>query len=603
MRAVLSTLFLSSLAGVVAQDLTIPSTWLNPTFNLSRASRENLANRAAAALLAQVNPAGGTSDDLPHVQDITGVFSVLALQDYYSGNSSWKDFVSNGVQAYYQQKGLYGGLPEYNSDAIYWGLGFYYAYRTYRTPFLLDLAKSAYNATYTDGFITPSAASSGSGAGRNVSFSPPSGCSSGTIAGGVFWAKTVQNNTNINTETVAPFMALSAYLYEETSDSLYQQAAQLSLDFMVGHLWDGTIVQDGFDPATCATNNATHWTYDQAWFVEGLSVWANVTKNNTLTTLLQTVVPSVTSFSGWTLQDGVISEAPARDSFQATLKGIFIRGLSEARLRNPGTDLAKYIEAYITVQYNSLLNNALAPQTSYYTTSWFGPPNATFSAVGNLAALDVLNAAFSFVAPTPASPDSSESGNSTTTNSPHPTDTPASSSAPSNAGAVAGGVVGGVVGVAAAVAAFLLWRRRRDSAKRGHFIQEKFDGSDGGMTVEPFIHQTSPHDLPSTNLARPQAALPAISGAASTSGLLSSPVVTVGHPSKLQRMNAPYHDANAQAVAIRQPERMPSSAGESSSPGVAGPERVSLAEIPNLVRRLNNLLQGQPEELPPQYES
>ena len=212
-RVVLFALSILSWASVTAaQDLTIPSTWLvrelkqhvyvgssqasqNPTSNISRESRESLANSAAAALLAQVNPAGGVSDgtsprsqealrthlsylDLPNVQDITGVFSVLALQDYYSGNSTWKDFVSSGIQAYYQQHGLYGGLPDLNNDAIYWGLGFYYAYRTYKAQFLLDLAETAYNTTYADGFITPSAASSGSGAGRNVSFSPPSGCTS-----------------------------------------------------------------------------------------------------------------------------------------------------------------------------------------------------------------------------------------------------------------------------------------------------------------------------------------------------------------------------------------------------------------------------------------
>ena len=31
-------------------------------------------------------------------------------------------------------------------------------------------------------------------------------------------------------------------------------------------------------------------------------------------------------------------------------EGIFIRGLAEARMRNPDTTLAKYIETYITVQ-------------------------------------------------------------------------------------------------------------------------------------------------------------------------------------------------------------------------------------------------------------
>ena len=38
------------------------------------------------------------------------------------------------------------------------------------------------------------------------------------------------------------------------------------------------------------------------------------------------------------------------DSPNAVLKTIFVRGLTEAHMRNPGTDLALYIKAYITVQ-------------------------------------------------------------------------------------------------------------------------------------------------------------------------------------------------------------------------------------------------------------
>ena len=41
----------------------------------------------------------------------------------------------------------------------------------------------------------------------------------------------------------------------------------------------------------------------------------------------------------------VVSSSP-----NGILKGIYIRGLTEARMRNPGTDLGRYIEAYITVQ-------------------------------------------------------------------------------------------------------------------------------------------------------------------------------------------------------------------------------------------------------------
>ena len=81
------------------------------------------------------------------------------------------------MQAYYKQFGLYAiGSSRLNSDAIYWALVFFYAYRTYKDPLLLDLAKTAYNQTYSTAFIDIDAASSGIGAGRNVSFLPPPNC-------------------------------------------------------------------------------------------------------------------------------------------------------------------------------------------------------------------------------------------------------------------------------------------------------------------------------------------------------------------------------------------------------------------------------------------
>ena len=63
-----------------------------------------------------------------------------------------------------------------DSDSIYWGLALYYGYRTYRQQTLLDQAVKVWNMTYTSGFITADDAISGTGAGRNVSFSPPSNC-------------------------------------------------------------------------------------------------------------------------------------------------------------------------------------------------------------------------------------------------------------------------------------------------------------------------------------------------------------------------------------------------------------------------------------------
>ena len=86
---------------------------------------------------------------------------------------------------------------------------------------------------------------------------------------------------------------------------------------------------------------------------------------------LETVVSSVATFPGWTYPNGVVNGRPVMlielsecselrpidfnpqvtsVTPEEILKCIFIRGLAEARMRNPGSDLARYIETFILVQ-------------------------------------------------------------------------------------------------------------------------------------------------------------------------------------------------------------------------------------------------------------
>ena len=51
-----------------------------------------------------------------------------------------------------------------------------------------------------------------------------------------------------------------------------------------------------------------------------------------------------------------LETTPANDANMALCKGFFVQGLTEARNRNPNTDLSKYIEAYILVQVNVMFD-------------------------------------------------------------------------------------------------------------------------------------------------------------------------------------------------------------------------------------------------------
>ena len=76
-------------------------------------------------------------------------------------------------------------------------------------------------------------------------------------------------------------------------------------------------------------------------------------------------------------------DAPDLNDSNAILKGILIRGLSEARMRHPDTDLAAYIETYIMVQVGSfpitrviimILRLSSSSSTRFWLTHSLRPP-------------------------------------------------------------------------------------------------------------------------------------------------------------------------------------------------------------------------------------
>ncbi|KZV75883.1 hypothetical protein PENSPDRAFT_14787 [Peniophora sp. CONT] len=355
MVSVKAALFnLGLLGGVLAQDLSIPALWQGTKSPLSRSQRDGIAHDAAASLASSLNYYQDVVSGLSTTHLIASQFAVLALQDWLSGNTSWENQVKSPSQDWTQANGFFHDDTPGWDEPIYWSIVYFYAYRAYGLdPGLLSSAISAWQYVYDNAFISEADVANGAGAGtagRTFPYALPADCfSNATIAGGVFYYKNRTSDTTINSESVGPFMAVSAYLYEATSNATYLSAAQLSLDFMLNYLWNGTIVYDSFVTDSCSipTKSAV-LSYDQAWFIEGLSVMANITKNDTLTALLLKAVPSVITVPKWTDQSGVITEGD--NATQANLKSIFVRGLAEARRRNPGTPLANYIEAYITVQ-------------------------------------------------------------------------------------------------------------------------------------------------------------------------------------------------------------------------------------------------------------
>ncbi|KAI0314526.1 hypothetical protein OF83DRAFT_1085593 [Amylostereum chailletii] len=591
-----SLLLVGLIRHAVSQDFSVPSSWRveyiqlwlaivsfyltndnapsvpplqKPTSSLDFVQRSALARGATNAITPLIDPSQGTIDDL---------VAVLALQDVYSGNGTNENFATNNLQLFQA-----AGHSNYYSDNQYWGLAAYYTYRAYKQDFLLQIATGVWDQASTY-FVTEAQAENKTHPTRNVTIA--SQCNGTSTAGAVFWCEygkaddawqlpDTLNDTGTNGETVG----LSAYLFETTRDSKYSNAAELTGEFIRNHMYNGTIVLDGINIASCVQGTGLS-TYNTGYYVEALAVLANVTSNATWSGLLGDLVANSARFGAWTRSDGVITESGNDNAFLTSLKSTLIRGLHETWARGDRSSaMANYIQSFITVQFNALLDLATIAGSNNYTQSWVGPPLPELHSSGNVAALDVLNAMFDMATrPAAVATSSSAASSSTSTASNY-----SSKKSSSNTGAIVGGVVGGIVGaiVIAGIIIFLCIRRRRYPTA----LEVNPDAPDSPHTrqvfhVEPFLADSGTPPPTTTSWVN----------------LKGRPAYTG------QGISTP-------ALSSVSPPTTESITGSSSVAYQPVPQDASLAELPALVRRLNGLL-GQAasqdlrgDEPPPEYHS
>ncbi|VDB85472.1 unnamed protein product [Peniophora sp. CBMAI 1063] len=548
---------------VWAQDLSIPSSVWNVSTPSSdtRTVREGHANDAANALVSNIQADGSLTDNTES-QALASMYTVLAAQDMLSGNASWNSTVTGKMKAWVEKIDIFGngttGSLRTNSNGIQWALAAYHVYKAYGDPYFLTFAKNAFDTTYID-YITPSvAAAKKFGPGRNISANA-SQCFDIT-AGGIFWLPDVGNNPQVQADTVGPsirpFAVLAGFLYEETKNGTYQSLGLQTLQFMKQTMWDSpsNLVRGVFDAYICGANTGQSPEV-QAWYIYPLSVFANITATSdsdtsaSLIGLLRSAVSEAGLNTAWTQTNGVLKDTPDDtyaihdDEFDS--KAILI--------------LVQFIEAFLTVQYNSVINLALNGNS--YASAPTGPPPLTFSNEGNIMALDILNAAFAMAPKVTASASSSTAVTASSTTSPDAASSQSSTSSSSPVGAIVGGVVGGVGGLAVLVGVLIWWRRKRraDEAALAAPIAERSmiePFSPSLMVAEPYRRMTS----------APQHEDPYRSG------------LRVGHRSKLARELPPSLPSIVPASSTN-----PSEAQTSSSAPLTNQQQ---SDIPALVGRL-----------------
>ncbi|KZV73962.1 hypothetical protein PENSPDRAFT_749655 [Peniophora sp. CONT] len=453
MGVVLLLLFLltSACAGF-AHHLTVPADWVSTSSSDTRDVRGGYASGAAQALVDNLSDDGSLYDETDG-QALASMYSALALQDVLTGNTTWEEPVSHGMRAWARQNDVYGngtdGSLQTNSNSLQWALAYYYAYMAYsHTDFLMS-AQDIWDAAYTD-FITPEMITDPlqvpAPPDRDSTWLDASGCFDDSTSGGVFLVPNVTHDSRIRMDTVGPFAALAGYLYNETQDDTYQVAGLQAINFLSGLTDPASGLQYGeVRIHTCENNTGSSPGY-QGWHILPLSIWADITQDGKLLQTLQSVVSDTVQPSTWVSSDGVLTDPDPDEALSDNSwddKAILIRALSETLTRLDGaSDLQTLIQAFLTIQYSNLVQNAQSG--NFYSTALDGPPPQSYTSDGNIVALDVLNAALNIP---PGDAPTSPSAPSTQT-----------SSSADDSGSIAGAVVGIVL---FAILLFCFWRWHR----------------------------------------------------------------------------------------------------------------------------------------------
>ncbi|EDR05181.1 endo-1,6-alpha-mannosidase [Laccaria bicolor S238N-H82] len=386
---VLSLLF----ALVSAQDLSVPTSWRKPSTSRPLSERISISQDAINSILPQLDSATGEFNGIGYWQ-AGNVWTAIANHDHFAGTDKNKALVVNNLNTAFK---LHAHYDKYGTTTMRFGGRKQHCRATEpirtkifcRMPLTLGMKSQT---TVSSSVITKADANSKKQPKKN--FSIAGSCNEATMAGGVFW-RTTTDDQSINSITTGLYIATSALLAEITGDSKYTKAAVLSAQWIKAHNINANgIILDSVNGHDC-TRSPSNWlfTYNSGKFIEGLSVLASVTKDSQWNNLMVHTVAAAVKSSTWQGSDGIITEgsSPTSNNDGVGFKSIFIRGLYEAFSRNPrNANLRVLLRSYVDVQYNALLD--LAATKSTYSSSWHGPPQS-FTTWGQLASLDVLGSA------------------------------------------------------------------------------------------------------------------------------------------------------------------------------------------------------------------
>ncbi|KAK7037628.1 hypothetical protein VNI00_010844 [Paramarasmius palmivorus] len=429
----------------VAQSLVPPSTWQNSTITIPMASRVSLAASAIDVSIQQLDY------NLTYCS-ITGPYCLqssitlhleLCLFDLFTNQTTYEDHVGR----FFNLRGEVGtgNLPSEESPndiveivdiSIQYGYAAFHAYLAYKNDTFLQLAEGAWNRANM--FVV-----SGD---QNTDILRPLYGANQRFPGAEFGGSLVTtgldavNLTYIYATLSGRFIALSALLAGETSNTTYANTAKSTTNFVKAKLFSGR--SPGNPQSTRVTNNCT-LSFDEpsaegtAWWIDGISSMIatdNWEAQDAMNLLQQAILGSTKQ--NWVNVFGILSDTQLRGD-RGSLVNAFVQ--SYGRIIK-SDDLRSYISTFVSVQYNAVLNNARSPDIEIYKEWTPSAGSATFIPWNQITAIFALLAGTVLpdhvnVAASPTGPASVETA--ITGGSQH-----------SYRGAIIGGAVGGCITLA-----------------------------------------------------------------------------------------------------------------------------------------------------------
>ncbi|KAF7349912.1 Glycoside hydrolase family 76 protein [Mycena venus] len=278
-------------------------------------------------------------------------------------------------------------------------------------------------------------------------------CHNHTMAGGTFQDVELGDPTILGAAT-GYFLVVSALLAEATSDPVYLQAANESVDFILAYLYNGRdIVEFGVNATAGCEVHGWLAPTNSGLMIEGLSILLSITNSPTTQNLLSDLLMAVIPSARWQGDNGIVTEAAAPGAGGMSL----LQGLGTVYMRNStNSTLRQYIGDYIAVQFNAVANLAIS---DIYGGSWIGPPSANFSGGNQTIALSALLSAIGLEAvpslsssslPAPPGPSDSFAAPSPSSSSlpvpPGPSESATTFPNSHNLTVILGGILGGACG-------------------------------------------------------------------------------------------------------------------------------------------------------------